>query len=140
MYLDHYLYQNYRKLIGLILGMIVNDLQPFSVVDDVGFRRLILELEPSYKFPRRQTFSQFLLPQKYEDAKNILRKLLEKATHINLTTDSWTSLANESYISVTAHFISNNWIFFSCLLDCFVFQQSRTSKFLCEQIQNIALH
>ncbi|KAL3286748.1 hypothetical protein HHI36_001241 [Cryptolaemus montrouzieri] len=41
--------------------MIVKDLQPFSIVEDVGFKSSINYLEPSYKHPLRYTLSTTLL-------------------------------------------------------------------------------
>ncbi|CAH1106703.1 unnamed protein product [Psylliodes chrysocephalus] len=128
-----------EKINSLVLNMIVKDLQQFSIVDDSGFRKLILELEPSYKFPSRQTFTQSLLPKKYETVKQTLHELLHSAEFVTATTDGWTSRANESYISVTAHFITKKWNFHSCLLDCFPYEKSHTAKNLSEEMQRVAI-
>lgn len=92
----------------------------------------------SYVFPSRRTFSQSFLPAKYESVKESLLKVLEAAEYLTLTTDGWTSVANESYISVTAHFITNKWTSVTCLLECVAFEQRHTSQNLCEELQRVA--
>ena len=41
-----------------MMEFIALDDQPFSVVDDVGFRRLIKHIEPRYAMPSRRHFSE----------------------------------------------------------------------------------
>ena len=43
-----------------VAEMICNDLQPFSIVSDVGFECLLAELEPRYVLLSRRQFSKFL--------------------------------------------------------------------------------
>ena len=46
-----------------VAEMIATDLQPFSIVSDVGFERLLAELEPRYVLPSRRQFSEVLIPE-----------------------------------------------------------------------------
>ena len=43
--------------------MIALDLQPFSIVEDVGFVRLIQQLEPPYKLPSRRYITESVIPR-----------------------------------------------------------------------------
>ena len=45
-----------------IAEMIALDCQPYSVVDDIGFRALIHALEPRYNVPSRRYFSETMIP------------------------------------------------------------------------------
>ena len=47
----------------------IQHLQPFSIVDDVGFQSLLNITEPRYKIPSRSTFSRKMIPKMYEDLK-----------------------------------------------------------------------
>lgn len=127
-----------KKINELILNMIIIDLQPFSIVRDRGFSELLKELEPNYITPSRNTFVTSLLEENYSNTAAKLKSLLEEAQYITITTDSWTSLSNENYISITAHFITRDWQLISCLLSCFHYSERHTSANLYEQIQNIA--
>ncbi|KAJ8910378.1 hypothetical protein NQ315_012825 [Exocentrus adspersus] len=101
----------------------------------VGFLELLRELESQYQPPSRNTIVNSLLEEKYDSAKNKLKLLLKQAQYIALTTDGWTSTSNEGYLAVTAHFISNEWQYFSCLLSCFSYSESHTSQNLSDQLK-----
>ena len=47
--------------------MILFDLQPFKIVEDVGFLNLIQYLEPRYKVPSQITFSTKIIPEIYDE-------------------------------------------------------------------------
>ena len=69
--------------------VIALDFQPFSVVDDKGFRRFTHALNPMYAIPSRKT-----LPKNhplYDRERASLQERVKKATAVCLTTDSWTS-------------------------------------------------
>lgn len=126
------------KLDRLLLLMIVKDMQPFSIVDDEGFKEFIAELEPSYTLPSRSTLSRSMLPSVYEDVAEKVRDLLKTdAEHVTLTTDTWTSCATQGYMSVTAHFVTKKWQMQSVLLECFQFSKSHTSENLRNELVRV---
>ena len=45
----------------------------------------------------------------YQAKFNELRGLLNKQTGVALTTDMWSSAANEGYLTITAHFVDGTW-------------------------------
>lgn len=100
--------------------MIINHL----VVEDIGFRKLVKALNPSYELPSRQIISRSYIPSFY-------------VSHISLTTDCWTSTNNESLMGITVHFVGNNFCLRSILLQCTVFDQSHTSKNLAVELKRV---
>ncbi|XP_056269527.1 zinc finger BED domain-containing protein 4-like [Pseudoliparis swirei] len=117
--------------------MIACDFQPFSVVDDKGFRRFIHALNPMYAIPSRKTVSQGIIPGLYDRERATLQERVKKATAVCLTTDSWTSRTTTSYLSVTCHFVES-YKMVSCLLDCFEFSDRHTSDNLAEELLKVA--
>lgn len=113
------------------------DLQPFSIVSDRGFRKLINELEPSYVIPSRPTFSESLMPAKYEEKCGKLKDLLRITEHIMISTDSWTSVNMESYTAITAHFIINDWHFQAGLLSCFSYNDRHTAENIARELKRV---
>ena len=61
-------------------------------------------------------------------AKIALMEMLKESSHIALTTDIWTSVATQAYITVTAHFVSSNWKLRTYLLQTMTFPESHTAK------------
>ena len=91
--------------------MIVKDLQPFSIVEDAGFKAFVAILDPSYVLPSRPMLTRTFLPQIFETCAEKVQHILNASETITLKTDTWTSLATESYMAVTAHFISKEFGF-----------------------------
>ena len=87
----------------------MKDLRPFSVVENVGFKNLLAVLQPRYKVPSRQHFSDKALPALYEQKKIEVKKDLAAASAVALTTDGWTSRATESYMTITFSHIDKEW-------------------------------
>ena len=54
--------------------------------------------------------------------------MLEEAEFLTITTDTWTSLCVENYMTVTAHYVDKEWCFKSILLECFNFPQQHTAE------------
>ena len=86
------------------------DYQPLSVVNDIGFTHLLQTVEPKYKIPSRKYFTDNVLPKINETIDTKLAQLLKDVEFLSLTTDIWsTSLSNESLISLTAHWIGDEF-------------------------------
>ena len=93
-----------------ISEMIAKDFHPFNMVMGEGFRSLVSYLAPGYTVPHRTSFMRTHLPEMYNGLKINVKSALKNVTHFTLTTDMWTDdYVHNSYISVTAHFIDDNW-------------------------------
>jgi len=105
-----------KRLDKKVMDMIAKDVRPFSCVHDEGFVELMQEAVPRYKLPSRTYFRDVMLPTEYDLLSLKLRAALETVKHVGLTTDLWTSAANEGYITITCHFITENFKLTSALL------------------------
>ena len=76
-------------------------MKPFSLVEDVGFGHLMKTIDPRYIVPSRTYFSTTVIPDIYETTRKGIEEDLAKTQSLALTTDSWTSRATESYLTVT---------------------------------------
>lgn len=96
-----------QKITNLIGEMICLDIQPFSVVSDIGFQRVINYLEPRYNIPSRKYFSSTKIPEMYRSERENVKLKLEEVEKVSITTDMWTSSANDDYLSLTIHAIDH---------------------------------
>ena len=117
--------------------MVARDYQPFSIVEDVGFRIFCQALNPMYALPSRKTLTQKFIPGLYDAARASLQERVKTASAVCLKTDCWTSRATTSFMAVTFHFIEN-YSMASCLLDCFEFSDRHTSENLAEELHRVA--
>ena len=59
--------------------MIASDMAPFSTVEQVGFQRLLRELEPRYKIPSRIHFSRVIVPDIYKAVRKSIQTMINDA-------------------------------------------------------------
>ena len=88
--------------------MMIHDFQPYSFVEDRGFSEQMQQLEPRYQIPHRTTFSTSIVPSMYKEARkeveSKLSDVLQDKNKMAVTTDMWTSEANDAYLGLTCHF------------------------------------
>ena len=94
-------------------SFICKDMRPYSVVENDGFRQLMKVAEPHYVMVSRKRLSQEVIPNMYRSVKENVKSHLQSAERVG---DTWTSVATQSYMSVTAHFIDDEWNLVSYVL------------------------
>ncbi|XP_022910339.2 E3 SUMO-protein ligase ZBED1-like [Onthophagus taurus] len=116
--------------------MICIDSLPVSFVENRGFKNLLKFICPTYKTPTAKTI-QIRVDALYEIQKQSLIKELKDVPHIAITTDCWTSRATESYISLTCHYINQNWVQVSRNITTESMEDRHTALNLQNKINNI---
>ena len=112
--------------------MIARDLRPAAIVEGEGFERLLSFLEPGYVLPSSVHLMD-VVRWKYTMAKEKLKRILaDNKTKYSLTTDIWTSFANDAYISLTTHFIDDCWQMRSYTLATYSFPEQHTGDNIVE--------
>ena len=119
--------------------MLAVDCQPLSVVEDVGFKRVLQILEPCYKCPSRKYFTDTMyVPKIYTGMKEEVSKLISGAKHISFTTDMWSSSVNTTcLLSLTAHWIDDAFVKVSAVLHAQPVQEAHTGEHIATQMVNM---
>lgn len=86
--------------------MIAEDMQPLSIVENSGFRKLINLFDSRYKLPSHKLIGTTLIPNLYESTRKMIESILSHTKYVSLTSDIWTSLNTISFITVTVHFFT----------------------------------
>lgn len=108
--------------------LFIKDLQPFSIVEDDGFREFVKALNPDYQLPSRHSISNTLLPVLYETCVAQMKEKISEGSKFCITTDCWTSRSTVSFIAITAHFVNSKFDMCSILLECCPMTESHTAK------------
>ena len=86
---------------------------PFSFVGNKGFRKSVSKYVPKFTIMYAITFSRNKIPLLYNEVKNAVDSRLEaklpEYKGVAFTTDMWTSCNNDSYISITLHYIDKDF-------------------------------
>ncbi|XP_060878631.1 zinc finger BED domain-containing protein 4-like [Metopolophium dirhodum] len=107
------------KVIHKAIGeMICVDNEPYNLVERTGFKKLMEIVKPQYKVPGRKYFTDNIIPEMYVELKLKIMDMLKQVHTVSLTSDIWTcSHNNESFLSFTCHWISNDMIQHHCVLN-----------------------
>ena len=118
--------------------MIALDLQPYSIVEDVGFQRYSRNLEPRYAFPSRRQLSENIIPDMYVKMKDSVKKSMLEAQKVSFTTDIWTETnTTNAFIGVSAHWINQNWERKFAVLCCESFSGRHTGEKIAAKFESV---
>ncbi|XP_077270177.1 E3 SUMO-protein ligase ZBED1-like [Temnothorax americanus] len=119
-----------------ICKMIAIDMLPTSIVENEGFIQFMAISVPGYKVPSRRTIDNRMRTL-YNEAAEQVRTTLDKVNAVAITTDAWTSKANDSYITLSAHYLDDNWIPHTVNLMTREMTESHTAEHLQKTIREV---
>lgn len=109
--------------------MIALDFQPFSIVEDAGFSRLLGSVESRYNIPSRRYITETVMPKIHDRTKNAVFQEITDVPNISFTTDIWSTDVNmHSLLSLTAHWITESFERKSAILHVQPFDGSHTGE------------
>jgi len=121
-----------------LLEMITLDYQPVCMVNDVGFRDFVSQLQPAYLMPRDHTVNNIMLPQRFDRLLSRRKIEMLSATAVCLTIEGWSTVeTSHRYFAVTGHFISDQLEMKSYLLDCLVYTDQHTITYLKDEVMRV---
>lgn len=125
-----------QEITDCIVYMIATDCQPFSIVEDAGFKHLIKKLAPLYKIPCRNTIKNDVLA-KYDTLVEKFIFKLATAKYCCITTDIWTETYQvRSFLGITIHFLDNITPFCGTL-GVIQLEDRHTSEYIVENLKKI---
>ena len=79
------------------------------MVSGEGFPDLMAFMEPEYRLPSATYFTH-LFERRFEAVKEKMRGILEDcADSVAITAYIWTSIATDSYLTITIHYLNEEW-------------------------------
>jgi hypothetical protein len=90
--------------------------QPISTCEQDTFTEMIQFLSKRNITLTRSAAKERILQQAFDKKEEV--KKLTKGQHVAITSDHWTSVANENYCAVTGHFIDCYWDLYAITLKC----------------------
>ena len=78
-------------------------------VEKPGFTNLLRQFDPQYELPGRKYFTKTALPQLYERTRPSVLYDISSIDFYSATTDTWSSVHSDPYMSYTMHYVSKEW-------------------------------
>ena len=120
-----------------IIKWIICDQQPFTVVECKEWREMIQTFDQRYSFHNRKTTKQQILNLFEEKRMDIKKTIAQISGKVSLTSDMWTASNNDAFLSLTIHFVDNNWVLKNFLLDIIPFSIRHTGINMATAIMNV---
>jgi hypothetical protein len=124
-----------EKLEEHLLGIIVGDMNPLSLIDSASFRLLVTLVvggedyfeAVGLRYPTAGEVRQMIL-DKFTDSTRLIKELLRRQSVVATTCDVWKTLRS-TFVAVTAHWIDESTVTrFNCFLDVRVIDPSPTGE------------
>ena len=145
-------------LTKLAANLIIYNLLPLSIVESPQLQMIFQEAEPSFVLPKRKYFVGNVLNHMYTETREKVQRELQYAIGkllmsiwylfnflfdvlgVCLTTDIWTSQANQAYMTVTAHFVVPVDNRLKCyVLETTEFPGNHTAERIVDRLENICI-
>ncbi len=127
-----------KQITRSVAGFIAKDLRPYSVVDNQGFCTMLKVFEPRYSVPSRRYFSDTAIPALYRETTAHILESLSNTDRVAITCDAWTSISTDSYVTITAHYITDECKLTACVLQTQAMNESHTGTNVAELLQSVA--
>ena len=107
----------YDSITNSLAKWIAMNCRPVNIVTDSGLQVVIRIAagNKAYTLPSRPTVVS-RIDLLFASTKSEVETEIQAAVNIALTIDYWSSVANESYLGVTCHFVNNDWKYRSLVL------------------------
>jgi hypothetical protein len=108
----------------------------FNKVNGDGFRKMMKKINPQFQPPCCQTFKQDL-GSGYKTANELMKSMLNfTCDYTSITTDLWTSCAQNGYIGITCHYLTDQMELRDILLCIEPIKYPHTDNYIRETIKS----
>ncbi|KAM9306409.1 E3 SUMO-protein ligase ZBED1-like [Pholidichthys leucotaenia] len=121
------------EAIAVHLGM---DMAPIYTVEKPGFLHMLKVWDPKYQPPSRKYFAEVALPKLYNETRQALYEKLDTVLFFSATTDLWSSRSLQPYLSLTVHYIDENWSLNSCCLQTTYFPEDHAGELIAQGLKD----
>lgn len=127
--------RKWQKLTDAVTYCIGKDMLPVYTVEKEGFANLLKQFDPQYELPSRKYFSKTAIPKLYESTRESVLQNIRNLTFYSATTDMWSSINGDPYMSYTIHYITEEWELRSTALGTLYFPQNHTGENISDAIR-----
>ena len=120
-----------------MVNWIINDLQPFSVVNSPSFRIFCNELDPAFLVPEAKTIKAMIHRAYNFTYPKMVEQIGKEATSVALTADLWTGRNRKGFLGVTCSYLDADFILKEVTLAIEYVRYPHTAEHIAECFENI---
>ncbi|KAM9364903.1 E3 SUMO-protein ligase ZBED1-like [Pholidichthys leucotaenia] len=119
-----------------LVDMLIKDTQPYSIVEDQGFRKLVEALNPNYVLPRRKALKA-MVEARHKVTMEKAKTCLQQTSAVSITCNMWTSINTDACLAITCHFVDDSSHLDSVVLGVLHLPQDHTAENLATVITSL---
>lgn len=127
----------HKAITSKITILLAKQMLPPLLVDSAEWIDLLHELNPQYVCPGRKHFSNTAIPTLYTEVKSVVMGDLKTASGISCTTDGWSSITTDPYLSLTVHFLTPSYVLRSYCLRTIYLPESHTAENVAAMLRSV---
>ena len=122
--------REHKELTKSVACCLARDMLPLSTVDKPGFRTMLQRFNPRYQLPSRKHFTKVAIPRLVSEVRGKIECQIasRELDYFSATTDLWTSISEDPYITLTCHFIDRSWELKSLCLQTHYIPEDHTAE------------
>ena len=110
---------------------------PIYTVERAVFKSMLKALDARYELPSRNYFRDVVLPRLYNNTRDKVKAELANVPFFSATTDMWSSRTTEPYLSLTVHFVADDWRLVHRCLQTSFFPSDHTGEEIANELKGI---
>ncbi|RUS76423.1 hypothetical protein EGW08_015814 [Elysia chlorotica] len=126
--------QNMNKA---LVRMLAKDMIHPSMVTGRGFREFLTVCDARMEIPSKELIYKNLLPELVEETKLLTTLEVKPITSMTLSVESWFYKTSQSFVTVSVHFIKDNWTMSSFVLETFDCTDERTETNMATNLKRV---
>ena len=125
-----------KKITRALAEFVAKDMRPIALIEGDGFKSFVASLDPSYQIPSRKHLMSVLHDLR-DEVREGLQNKVRAANSVAITIDFWSSMAMQSYLGMTVHFVSHEWVLQSYVLQTKQMCESHTARNIADELHLI---
>lgn len=129
--------RRWKEITDAICYYIAKDMTPLATVERSGFKHLVKTLDRRYTVPSRSHFSKTALPDMYKTCCKNVAAELKNVQHFAATSDLWSSRTMDPFLSLTLHYIDDDWKLRQRCLETAYFPADHTADMIAQGLKDM---
>ncbi|XP_051784409.1 E3 SUMO-protein ligase ZBED1-like [Erpetoichthys calabaricus] len=129
--------RKWKEITDTICYYIAKDMTPLATVERSGFKHLVKTLDRRYTVPSRSHFSKTALPDMYKTCCKNVAAELKNVQHFAATYDLWSSRTMDPFLSLTLHYIDDDWKLRQRCLETAYFPADHTADMIAQGLKDM---
>ena len=128
-----------ERITNMMVVYLLKDLLPISTVESVYFKALMNECESRYTVPPPEYFLRTKIPGLYQESKMVLTAEISLVEKVCITVEQWQSRSSQSYITLSAHYITGRYEIQSKVLQTDLIAEDSSAQSIASMLKQVIL-